>query len=83
MKTKISLIILLLIGTTLFFGCTTTNNPQTEDEKGLLDEVDSTWIDETGLSMENPIATEEDAIAAETGTEIISETEEINIGEMI
>ena len=81
MNTKISLIALLIITTTLFFGCTETNPQPEENEEGILSEIDATWIEDTGLSVEEAIATEEDTIAAET--EIMGENEEIIIGEMI
>jgi|GEM_PF-6275662 len=80
---KIAIFSLLLVMSALLLGCTTNTPPQENDEEKLLEEIDSTWIEESELEMEEIISTESDAIAAETGNEIIEENEEIEIGEMV
>jgi ABC-type glycerol-3-phosphate transport system substrate-binding protein len=80
------IIIALLIATVLLaFGCTNNNSTPTSEDKSnvVLNEIDSTWIDDNGLSMDDIIANESEAVAGETGTQIIDENQDITIGDMI
>lgn len=66
------------------FGCIENQTSQEQDnEEELLSEIDSFWIEEGELGMESSLTTDNDIIAAEMGTQVIEETEEIEIGEMI
>ncbi len=83
MKTKIILIGLVVLGLLFIFGCTQTptTNYTPENENELIEEIDSSWVDNEDLNIEEAISSEEN-IESETDNSIIDENENLSIGEM-
>jgi uncharacterized lipoprotein NlpE involved in copper resistance len=86
MKTKvIAIIALLIIGMSLL-GCnnpTPKNNLPSGDETDLMNEIDSTWVDDSELGGEDMLPNDEEVAASEATNNWIDENETVDAGEMI
>jgi hypothetical protein len=81
----ISILSLLVIGIALL-GC---NSPQTKnnlpngDDTDLLNEIDSSWVDETNLDNEQMIPSDSEIAATEATSDWVDENDTVEVGEMI
>ena len=77
---------LLIIGMSLF-GCNNpkpNNNLPNGDETDLMNEIDSTWVDDSELGGEDMISnSNEEVTASEVTNNWIDENETVDAGEMI
>ncbi len=68
-----------------FFGCTQedTNDLSGDIDSTLDGEIDSTWVEDTGMAIGDMVVVGEDLIESETNSNWVNETSEIYVGEMI
>ena len=86
MKAKIiAILALLLIGASMF-GCNTpktNDNLPAGDSQDLLNELESTWVDDTTLTGDEMLPSDNEIAASEATTTWIDENNTIDVGEMI
>ena len=85
MKT-VAILFLAIIGLAIFFGCTQEEN-STADADSIVNDADSVWVEDNDITIgnmvDNGVVIDENVIDSELNSEWVSETSEVNAGEMI
>ena len=85
MKT-VAILFLAIIGLAIFFGCTQEEN-STADADSIVNDADSSWIEDNDIMVDNMVdngvTTDGTLIDSELNSEWVSETSEVNAGEIV
>ena len=85
MKT-VAILFLAILGLAILFGCTQEEKSNT-DANSIVNDADSVWVEDNDITIgdmvDSGVVTDENVIDSELNSEWVSETSEVNTGEMI